>query len=151
MVPCRVKRSRRCLTPPVSDQDTERGELLGHVVGGVELRLRGSAVVGPGQQRQQRVAEGALAGLRCVSREGGVERLRRQTRPAKWGVYFVIALFTGMVMIADSLLKENGSPSETEIRQYLEGNICRCTGYHNIVKSIQAAASEMSASRVAAE
>jgi carbon-monoxide dehydrogenase small subunit len=57
----------------------------------------------------------------------------------------------GMVMSAAALLSENPSPSETEIRQYLEGNICRCTGYHNIVKAIQSAAAELSASRVAAE
>ena len=46
----------------------------------------------------------------------------------------------GMVMTAAALLKENAGPSEAEIREYLEGNICRCTGYHNIVKAIQAAA-----------
>ncbi|MCY4446027.1 MAG: (2Fe-2S)-binding protein [Rhodobacteraceae bacterium] len=49
----------------------------------------------------------------------------------------------GMVMSAAALLKENSSPSEAEIRKYLEGNICRCTGYHNIVKSIQSAAASM--------
>ena len=47
----------------------------------------------------------------------------------------------GMVMSAAALLEENPNPSETDIREYLEGNICRCTGYHNIVKAIQAAAS----------
>ncbi len=46
----------------------------------------------------------------------------------------------GMVMAAASLLAENPHPSEDEIRYYLDGNICRCTGYHNIVKAIQAAA-----------
>ena len=46
----------------------------------------------------------------------------------------------GMVMSAAALLEENPNPTETEIREYLEGNICRCTGYHNIVKSIQSAA-----------
>ncbi len=46
----------------------------------------------------------------------------------------------GMVMSAVDLLKQNASPSESEIRDWLEGNICRCTGYHNIVKAIQAAA-----------
>ena len=46
----------------------------------------------------------------------------------------------GMIMSAAALLKDNPNPSEAEIRKYLEGNICRCTGYHNIVKSIQAAA-----------
>jgi carbon-monoxide dehydrogenase small subunit len=57
----------------------------------------------------------------------------------------------GMVMSAAALLKDNPSPSEHEIREYLEGNICRCTGYHNIVKAIQAAAANMGATRVAAE
>ena len=57
----------------------------------------------------------------------------------------------GMVMTAAALLDENASPSESEIREYLDGNICRCTGYHNIVKSIQAAAAELGSSRVAAE
>lgn len=46
----------------------------------------------------------------------------------------------GMVMSAVDLLNQNANPSEGEIREWLEGNICRCTGYHNIVKAIQAAA-----------
>ena len=46
----------------------------------------------------------------------------------------------GMVMTAAALLAENPAPSEIEIRAYLDGNICRCTGYHNIVSAIQAAA-----------
>ncbi len=46
----------------------------------------------------------------------------------------------GMIMTAADLLKRNPNPSEKEIRFALEGNICRCTGYHNIVKSIQWAA-----------
>ena len=46
----------------------------------------------------------------------------------------------GMVMSAIDLLKRIPDPSESEIRQWLEGNICRCTGYHNIVKAVQAAA-----------
>jgi len=50
----------------------------------------------------------------------------------------------GMVMAASALLAENNSPTEAEIRHHLDGNICRCTGYHNIVKSIQAAASALS-------
>ncbi len=57
----------------------------------------------------------------------------------------------GMVMTADALLRENADPSEAEIRDYLQGNICRCTGYHNIVKAIQAAAAQLSARKVAAE
>ena len=47
----------------------------------------------------------------------------------------------GMVMATVSLLAEQPSPSEDEIRAALEGNLCRCTGYHNIVKAVQAAAS----------
>ena len=47
----------------------------------------------------------------------------------------------GMVMATVSLLQEQPNPSEEEIRQALEGNLCRCTGYHNIVKAVQAAAS----------
>jgi len=49
----------------------------------------------------------------------------------------------GMIMTASNLLQENPNPSEQEIRHGLEGNFCRCTGYHNIVKSIQHAAEEM--------
>jgi carbon-monoxide dehydrogenase small subunit len=48
----------------------------------------------------------------------------------------------GMVMSAAALLAENPRPSEAEIRDYLEGNICRCTGYHNIVKAILAASGQ---------
>ncbi len=48
----------------------------------------------------------------------------------------------GMVMSAAALLKENPRPSEAEIRTYLEGNLCRCTGYHNIVKAIMAASGQ---------
>ncbi len=47
----------------------------------------------------------------------------------------------GMVMAATSLLAENPSPTEREVREGLEGNLCRCTGYHNIVKAVLAAAS----------
>ncbi len=46
----------------------------------------------------------------------------------------------GMVMASISLLKENPNPTEEEVRVGLEGNLCRCTGYHNIVKSVLAAA-----------
>ena len=48
----------------------------------------------------------------------------------------------GMVMSAAALLAENPKPSEAEIRHYLEGNICRCTGYHNIVKAVLAASGQ---------
>ena len=46
----------------------------------------------------------------------------------------------GMVMAATSLLKENPHPTEQEVREGLEGNFCRCTGYHNIVRAVLAAA-----------
>jgi aerobic carbon-monoxide dehydrogenase small subunit len=46
----------------------------------------------------------------------------------------------GMLMSATALLRENGSPSEEEIRKGIQGNICRCTGYVNIVEAIKAAA-----------
>jgi carbon-monoxide dehydrogenase small subunit len=46
----------------------------------------------------------------------------------------------GFVMATVSLLQENPSPSEAEIRSALEGNLCRCTGYHNIVRAVEAAA-----------
>ncbi len=49
----------------------------------------------------------------------------------------------GMVMSAVDLLKNNKNPSDKEIRDWLEGNICRCTGYHNIVKAVKEAASKM--------
>lgn len=51
----------------------------------------------------------------------------------------------GMVMSAVDLVKKNPKASEAEIREWLEGNICRCTGYHNIVKAIQHAQTTMSA------
>ena len=46
----------------------------------------------------------------------------------------------GMIMSAIDLLQNNADPTEKEIRDWLEGNLCRCTGYHNIVSSIQTAA-----------
>ena len=56
----------------------------------------------------------------------------------------------GMVMSAAALLKENPRPTEAEVRKYLEGNLCRCTGYHNIVKAIMAASGQ-DVSSIAAE
>jgi carbon-monoxide dehydrogenase small subunit len=53
----------------------------------------------------------------------------------------------GMVMSAIDLAKTNPNASEHEIREWLEGNICRCTGYHNIVKSIQAGSAAMQAAK----
>ena len=49
----------------------------------------------------------------------------------------------GMVMSAIELVEKNPNPSEQDVRDGLEGNICRCTGYHNIVKSVQAGAQKM--------
>jgi carbon-monoxide dehydrogenase small subunit len=48
----------------------------------------------------------------------------------------------GMVMASVSLLAENPAPTEAEVRAGLEGNLCRCTGYHNIVRAVLAAATE---------
>lgn len=55
----------------------------------------------------------------------------------------------GMIMTAADLLSNNSDPSEQEIRHALEGNFCRCTGYHNIVKSIQYAANKINNKEVA--
>lgn len=48
----------------------------------------------------------------------------------------------GMIMSASALLQDNPKPTEAEVRHYLDGNICRCTGYHNIVKAIMAASGQ---------
>lgn len=56
----------------------------------------------------------------------------------------------GMIMSAAELLKNNPKPTEAEVRHHLEGNICRCTGYHNIVKAIMAASGQ-DVSSIAAE
>ena len=56
----------------------------------------------------------------------------------------------GMVMAATSLLAENPRPTEQQVREGLEGNFCRCTGYHNIVRSVLAAADKLSVSSDAA-
>lgn len=57
----------------------------------------------------------------------------------------------GMITRATKLLEENPSPTEEEVRFGMAGNICRCTGYQNIVKSILAAASELNAAKEAAQ
>ena len=57
----------------------------------------------------------------------------------------------GMITRAYRLLQENPSPTESEIRLGISGNLCRCTGYQNIVKAIQAAADELADAREAAE
>ncbi len=53
----------------------------------------------------------------------------------------------GMVLTAVALLEENPAPSEAEIREALSGNLCRCTGYQNIVRAVRAAAAQMQAGR----
>jgi carbon-monoxide dehydrogenase small subunit len=53
----------------------------------------------------------------------------------------------GMIMAAAQILERYPRPTEAEIRHQLEGNLCRCTGYHNIVKAIQYAAEKMASSR----
>jgi aerobic carbon-monoxide dehydrogenase small subunit len=53
----------------------------------------------------------------------------------------------GMVMSAVDLANRNSNPSEHDVREWLEGNICRCTGYHNIVKAVQAGAKAMAATK----
>ena len=57
----------------------------------------------------------------------------------------------GMITRAYRLLQENPSPSDTEIRAGIAGNLCRCTGYQNIVKAIRAAADQLSGKKEAAE
>ena len=57
----------------------------------------------------------------------------------------------GMVMAATSLLAENPHPTEQQVREGLEGNFCRCTGYHNIVRAVLAAADKLSGDSVPAE
>ena len=57
----------------------------------------------------------------------------------------------GMVMAVAALLDANPNPTEAEVRHHLEGNLCRCTGYHNIVKSAMAAAATLRGEAVAAE
>ena len=49
----------------------------------------------------------------------------------------------GMIMSATDLCKRNADPSEHDVRHWLEGNLCRCTGYHNIVRSVRAGAAAM--------
>jgi carbon-monoxide dehydrogenase small subunit len=57
----------------------------------------------------------------------------------------------GMIMAARDLLRNNPDPSEEEIREGIEGNLCRCTGYQNIVRAVQAAAAESAAPSAATE
>lgn len=56
----------------------------------------------------------------------------------------------GMIMAAYDLLQQNPSPTDDEVRHGLEGNLCRCTGYHNIVRAVQYAAAKMRGEEVTA-
>ena len=55
----------------------------------------------------------------------------------------------GMIMAAHALLEENPDPSEDEIKDWMMGNLCRCTGYYKILESIQAAAAQMQGREIA--
>jgi aerobic carbon-monoxide dehydrogenase small subunit len=77
-------------------------------------------------------AEGLVAGDGTMSL---VQRAFRQNHGLQCGF-----CTPGMVMAATSLLAENPHPTEQEVREGLEGNFCRCTGYHNIVRAVLAAA-----------
>ena len=57
----------------------------------------------------------------------------------------------GMILASIDLLKENPDPSEDEVREGIEGNLCRCTGYQNIVRAVQAAAGEMRGASAASD
>jgi carbon-monoxide dehydrogenase small subunit len=57
----------------------------------------------------------------------------------------------GMIMQSIDLLNENPKPSEEEIRSGLEGNLCRCTGYHNIVRAVQTASGQQTSARATLE
>ena len=117
-------------------------------------RLRHRAVRRLRRARRRGLGEG-LQRLRARRRRAprshdrGHGQRRRQPRRAPGGVpgrttgCSAASARPGMVMTAAALLRRTPSPSEAEIREYLEGNICRCTGYHNIVKAIQAAAAEL--------
>ncbi len=56
----------------------------------------------------------------------------------------------GMIMAAYDLLQQNPNPTDEEVRHGLEGNLCRCTGYHNIVRAVQCAAAKMRSEEVTA-
>jgi aerobic carbon-monoxide dehydrogenase small subunit len=84
-------------------------------------------------------------GLAAVGDMHPVQRAFRQEHGLQCGF-----CTPGMVMAATGLLTENPRPTEEEVRQGLEGNFCRCTGYHNIVRAVLAAADTMSPGREAA-
>jgi carbon-monoxide dehydrogenase small subunit len=80
-----------------------------------------------------------LEGLAANGRPHPVQAAFRQEHGLQCGF-----CTPGMVMASVSLLRDNPKPSEQEVREGLEGNFCRCTGYHNIVKAVLAAADGVS-------
>ena len=106
-------------------------------------------------ERQQRVSAGehlrlvtvlaAQADGRAVTTIEGLAQSAEQMHPMQQAFQENHGLqcgfcTPGMVMAAVSLLKEHPNPTEAEVREGLEGNLCRCTGYHNIVAAVLAAA-----------
>jgi len=87
-------------------------------------------------------AEGAqvttIEGMACA--DGGLGKIQQAFREHH-GLQCGFCT-PGMVMTAAALLAENPKPTEAEVRSYLSGNLCRCTGYQNIVKSILAASGQ---------
>jgi aerobic carbon-monoxide dehydrogenase small subunit len=81
-----------------------------------------------------------IEGLTPVATDGGLHPMQ-QAFHEQHGLQCGFCT-PGMVMAAVSLLREHPNPSEAEVRLGLEGNLCRCTGYHNIVKAVMAAAGE---------
>jgi carbon-monoxide dehydrogenase small subunit len=83
----------------------------------------------------------AVTTIEGLAPEGGLHPIQQ----AFWDNHGLQCGFCtpGMIMAAADLLERNASPDEAEIRHAIEGNYCRCTGYHNIVLSIQAAAEQM--------
>ena len=86
--------------------------------------------------RSVRTAEGLVADDGTMS---VIQRAFRQNHGLQCGF-----CTPGMVMAATSLLAENPNPTEQQVREGLEGNFCRCTGYHNIVRAVLAAAETLS-------
>jgi carbon-monoxide dehydrogenase small subunit len=83
----------------------------------------------------------AVTTIEGLAPEGGLHPIQQ----AFWEKHGLQCGFCtpGMIMAAADLLERNTSPSEAEIRHAIEGNYCRCTGYHNIVVAIQAAAEQV--------
>ena len=102
-----------------------------------------NGTVGPGEvntlrtnSRSVTTAEGVVAPDGTLS---AVQQAFRENHGLQCGF-----CTPGMVMAATGLLAENPRPTEQEVREGLEGNFCRCTGYHNIVLSVLAAADKLS-------